>query len=392
MTKGFLAKLIERIKRIQPGDMQSYLVDLAREKGFLETIFDAILEGVIVTDLGGRIIYLNRAACGFFGLDAVECMGHPLGDAVKGLDWKALQGVGNRVVNREMEVFYPENRVLNFYVVGLMGGEGEHRELEGHAIILRDVTQVRRSTEETIESERLSALTLLAAGVAHEIGNPLNSLGIHLQLMERKIKKLAVKVRATLEESVGVARREVARLDAIITQFLRAVRPQPLAMRTENINEIIEESLEFLGPEIADRDILLESDLEAGMPMLSLDRDQIKQAFYNIFRNSFQAMPGGGFLRVQTRYDEGHVYVTITDTGGGIPEDKIARIFEPYYSTKPEGSGLGLMIVQRIARLHGGDLAIHSAEGQGVTVTLRLERFDRKVRLLEDRREGQEGV
>ncbi len=384
MTKGFLEKLIERIKRVQPGDMQSYLVDLAREKGFLETIFNAILEGVIVTDLGGRIIYLNRAACEFFGLDGAHCMGNPLGEAVRGLDWTALQGAGNQVVNREMEVFYPENRLLNFYVVGLMGGEGEHRELEGHAIILRDVTQTRRTTEETIESERLSALTLLAAGVAHEIGNPLNSLGIHLQLIERKIKKLPAKAKVGLEESVGVASREVARLDAIITQFLRAVRPHPPVMRPENLNKIIEESLEFLAPEIADRDILVETEMEPNLPLLSLDRDQIKQAFYNIFRNSFQAMPGGGFFRVQTRCDETHAFVTITDTGGGIPEDKIGRIFEPYYSTKPGGSGLGLMIVQRIARAHGGELAIHSTEGHGVTVTLRLQRFDRSVRLLEE--------
>jgi two-component system, sporulation sensor kinase E len=382
MTRGFLEKLIDRIQRVQPDDVQSYLIDLAREKGFLETIFNAILEGVIVTDLKGRILYLNKAACAFFGLQGGTQLGRPLGEAVRGLDWSSLQSSIHEVVNREMEVFYPENRLLNFYVVGLLGGEGEGQQLEGHAIILRDITQTRRSTEETIESERLSALTLLAAGVAHEIGNPLNSLGIHLQLLQRRTKKLPRKYQADFEESLEVAAQEVTRLDGIITQFLRAVRPQPVAMIPENLNTILQESLDFLAPEIRDRDLLVETELDPGLPLINLDRDQIKQAFYNILRNSFQAMSTGGFLTVQTHHDETHVFVAFSDTGGGIPAEQINRIFEPYFSTKPGGSGLGLMIVQRIVRAHGGEIALHSTAGQGLTFSLRFPRLDRSVRLL----------
>jgi PAS domain S-box-containing protein len=383
MTRGFLEKLIDRIQRVQPDDVQSYLIDLAREKGFLETIFNAILEGIIVTDPKGRIIYLNPAACTFFGLRGGEQLGRPLGEAIRGLDWSSLQSSLHEVVNREMEVFYPENRLLNFYVVGLLGGEGEGQRVEGHAIILRDITQNRRSTEETIESERLAALTLLAAGVAHEIGNPLNSLGIHLQLLRRRVAKLPTKYRTGLEESLEVTAQEVTRLDGIITQFLRAVRPKPVEMTPENLNTILRESLEFLGPEIRDRDILVETSLDPGLPLINLDRDQIKQAIYNILRNSLQAMKSGGFLKVQTHHDETHVFAAFSDTGGGIPAEQMSRIFEPYYSTKPGGSGLGLMIVQRIVRAHGGEIALHSTEGQGLTFTLRFPRLDRSVRLLQ---------
>ncbi len=384
MRRGFLDKLIERIALVQPGQVQNYLVEIAREKGFLETIFNAILEGVIVTDPKGRVIYLNRSACGFFGIEAEASLGRPLDEVVRGLDWAQLGGPGDEVISRDLEVFYPENRLLNFYIVPLLSDEQDgERETVGRAMILRDITQTRRATQETIESERFSALTMLAAGVAHEIGNPLNSLDIHLQLMQRQVQKLPVKARAELEKSVSVARGEVSRLDHIITQFLRAIRPQPLEVQPESINAIVEESLAFLKAEIDDRDVLLETELDKNLPVLEIDRGQIKQAFYNIVRNAFQAMKTGGILRIRTWADETHVNISFADTGGGIPPENISRIFEPYFTTKSGGSGLGLLIVRRIVRAHGGEVALESAPGRGLTFVVRLPRADRRVRFLQ---------
>jgi signal transduction histidine kinase len=289
-------------------------------------------------------------------------------------------------MSRDLEVFYPERRFLNFYVAPLMTDEAdaERRELVGRAIILRDSTEARRETQETIESERFSAVTLLAAGVAHEIGNPLNSLDIQLQLLERRLRKpdSSPSGQAGVLDSLAIARGEVRRLDQIISQFLKAVRPAPPDCRPEDLNALISESLAFLKGEIGDRGIRVEFFPAKGIPLVSIDNDQLRQALYNVIRNSFQAMGSGGELRVATGCDESHVWVSIGDTGGGIDPALADRIFQPYVTTKSDGSGLGLHVVQRIVRAHGGEIDLRSAAGKGLLFTIRLPRDDRRVRFL----------
>jgi len=389
MKAGFVEKLIGRLGKIGPEEVQNYFLRLAQEKGFLETVFNSIQEGIIVTDSKGRITYLNHAACELFGLEADDSLGKRLDERVRGLDWESLSK-SEVAVSRDMEIFYPANRFINFYIVPLSIERKSDNddaalpgEQVGHAIILRDITETRRSEQQTIESERLSALTLLAAGVAHEIGNPLNSLNIHLQLIEREARKLDGSKRAELQESVEVAQAEVKRLDSIITHFLRAVRPTRPQLKPESINSIVEESVRFFTPEIKDRDIVVEQELRSDLPLLELDRDQMKQAFYNVMKNSFEAMKSRGVLRIRTDMDDSHVMVRFNDSGGGISAQNLSRVFEPYFTTKASGTGLGLLIVRRIVREHGGELGIESSEGKGLALTIRLPYIDKRVRMLE---------
>jgi len=404
MKAGFLEKLIERLGRIGPEEVQNYFLRLAQEKGFLETVFNAIQEGIIVTDSKGRITYLNEAACGLFGLEADDVIGKRFDERIRGLDWESLTKSGGPV-SHDMEIFYPQNRFINFYIVPLMI---EPREavavatpLRGvpeetgrrpvatgaeevrHVMILRDITASRRTAQQAIESERLNALTLLAAGVAHEIGNPLNSLHIHLQLMERSVQNLGDGAKAELQQSIDVARSEVNRLDSIVTQFLRAIRPSRPQLRPENINTIVEEAVRFFMPEIQDRDIVVEQELRSDLPLLQLDRDQMKQAFYNVIKNSLEAMKRRGTLRIRTDRDDTHVLITFVDSGGGMSAENLSRVFEPYFTTKPSGTGLGLLIVRRIVREHGGELSIESGQDKGLTLMIRLPYIDKRMRMLE---------
>src|SRR6266498_3288140 len=404
MKAGFLEKLIERLGRIGPEEVQDYFLRLAQEKGFLETVFNAIHEGIIVTDSKGRVTYLNDAACKLFGLESADAVGKRLDERVRGLDWGSLTQSGGPL-SRDVEIFYPENRFINFYIVPLMI---EHREAAdvvtplrgvreetghrpvatvdgqvGHVLILRDITESRRTAQQTIESERLNALTLLAAGVAHEIGNPLNSLHIHLQLMERKAQELNHNAKAELQQSIDVACSEVRRLDSIVTQFLRAIRPSRPRLHPENVNTIVEEAVRFFTPEIQDRDIVVEQELRADLPLLQLDREQIKQVFYNVIKNSLEAMKRHGTLRIRTDLDDTHVMVSFVDTGGGMSAENLGRVFEPYFTTKPSGTGLGLLIVRRIVREHGGELSIESSQDKGLTLTIRLPYVEKRIRMLE---------
>ena len=400
MKAGFLEKLIERLGRIGPEDVQNYFLRLAQEKGFLETVFNAIQEGIIVTDSKGRITYLNDAACVLFGLEAGESIGKRLDERIGGLGWESLTQSGGPV-SHDVEIFYPQNRFINFYVVPLVmesresaaagsirsGRAGSTNpvtsEEVGHVMILRDITESRRTAQQTIESERLNALRLLAAGVAHEIGNPLNSLHIHLQLMQRSVQKLKDGEKAELEQSIEVARSEVSRLDSIVTQFLKAVRPSRPQLRPESVNAIVEEAVRFFAPELHDREIVVEQELRSDLPLLQLDRDQMKQAFYNVIKNSVEAMHRHGTLRIRTDLADMHVIVRFEDSGGGMSAENLSRVFEPYFTTKPSGSGLGLLIVRRIVREHGGELSVESNQGKGITLTIRLPFIGKRIRMLE---------
>ncbi|WAC19348.1 ATP-binding protein [Luteolibacter sp. SL250] len=378
MKPGFLDKLVSRLDSVDPGEVHQLVTRLIREKGTLTKVFEALREGVIILDPESRVDFMNTAACQFFGLDPKRATGELIASQIRGLDWESLARPGH-AVSRDLEVFYPDHRYLNFYLAPI---EDSGAPL-GHVMLVRDLTTTRAEAEETLETERLNALTLLAAGVAHEIGNPLNSLDIHLQLMGRKLRKLAAGDRGPLEENLKTARQEIQRLDTILKQFLHAVRPTKPTRERCDLHFLLKETLKLLEPELASRNIAVELDLAEFLPPANVDGGQFQQVFYNLIRNAYQALPGqNGRISIRTRFTEYEFVITIEDNGTGISPEHMGALFEPYRTTKSSGSGLGLLIVRRIIREHGGEIEIDSKENSGTRIHIHLPRGDRSPRLL----------
>ncbi len=385
MKSKFLDKLIDRLDRMDSDSVQTQFLHLAREKGLLETIFQAIQEGIVVVGSGARIRYANRTAEGLFGFKLGDAEGQPIARYIRDINWEKVLNLDEdeweKLIRREIEVTYPDHRFVEFYVVPLAAvEEGE----PGAVVIFRDVTRDRETTEESIESERMKALTLLAAGVAHEIGNPLNAVTIHLQLLERELEEVADEsLRENLTELVDVSRREVHRLDRIITQFLRAIRPSLPDRKPVEMERMLDETLELMRHEISNRRILVEREQAKDIPTVPADETQVKQALFNIIKNALQAMGDGGILKIRTEVTSRFVSICFEDNGPGIAPDDLGAIYEPYHTTKEEGSGLGLMIVQRILRDHGGEIEICSTPDRGTAFTLHFPRDDVRMSLLE---------
>jgi signal transduction histidine kinase len=191
-----------------------------------------------------------------------------------------------------------------------------------------------------------------------------------------------------LNRYLTVAKGEIARLDYIVTQFLQAIRPSPPQRKPCSLNDVVEETLELLRPEILNRGQTIESRLARQLPRALLDAGQIKQALVNLIKNAMQAMTKGGVLSVHTGASGGGVWVSVGDTGHGIPSEQLKRIFEPFFTTRKKGSGLGLMIVQRIVRDHGGLIKLESHAGSGTAFRVWLPTEERRPRLLEAKLHG----
>jgi PAS domain S-box-containing protein len=385
-----LDRILGRAEDLDNVNLSNLVQRLAKERDLMDTVFNTIQDGILVIDSFGVIQYANSQGCELIGLSMNQ-----IGSAIL---WKMvpdlyhcvdIEGIRNDesgafVISRELELSYPEKRYVRLNMVPVHECIGVDAK-SGFTVILSDTTEQKVSTEELIESEKTSSIMMLAAGVAHELGNPLNSITIHLQLLERKLKKQAKSIFKTqIEKSISICSKEVERLNGIITNFLNAVRPNKPNLINMDVITVLEEVLEIQQEEMAAKSVVVSVDYSDTIPMIKGDPNQLKQVFFNVLKNAMEAMVSKPKLKIFAKCHDQFVIIQILDSGEGISKENLKNLFQPYFSTKKEGTGIGMMIAQRIMREHGGNIGIDSKEGSGTVVTLQFPLNEQRVRMLED--------
>jgi len=386
---SFAGKFLRKIKKIDTGQIESFLSQVLREKAFLEVILDSITEGVLVADRAMKVVFINEAARVLLGLNRTECVGRTLASLLRAPELKDLLAEFEEhlssVRRRDVRLRGPEPRVYSVTIVPIENDD----DIATHSVwIVSDRTEAARREQEKSQLDNMESLAVLTAGVAHEIKNPLNSLNIHAQLVQKAARDLeALHPDAAAADRLGkssaVLIEEIDRLARVVDGFLRAVRPVAPRLRKESINKIVEDLAELLGPECGARGIELRLHLDSEIPPLLIDPEQLHQVFLNLAKNAMEAIDKPeGLIVLRTILKSDHALVEVEDNGCGIPEKDRARVFEPYHTTKFSGTGLGLMLVLRIVKAHRGAIALASQEGVGTVFRVALPVDERPVRLL----------
>jgi two-component system, sporulation sensor kinase E len=389
-NSGFIQKVFKKIDKLDAAKIKKIIGELSTEKELYKLVFDSLIEGVIVTNRDNKVILANRTMEDFISMSIDRIYSREIGycnfdrEIREVLD-EALED-GERVVDREIHLGRTD-KTVNMSVLPLLSGG----ETEGYVIIFVDITEKRMREMQLRQAESLAALTTLSAGVAHEIKNPLTSIDIHIQLMKKELSKLQGGKMKNLNNLLAIVKEEVDRLNSIVQDFLFAVRPMSLSMSLENINDILKEMTQFLRYELEEENIDLILDLGTDIPKVFVDEKYLKQALLNVIKNAIEAIHGDGEIRISTEpTEDGNVAIHVIDNGEGIPESRLGKIYEPYFTTKKFGSGLGLVIVYKIIRELGGVIKVKSKEGMGTTFSIILPVHEKKKKLLtyEDRDES----
>jgi two-component system, sporulation sensor kinase E len=384
-VRKFIQKALARLDRLDHEQVAHLIAGLSEENELLAGVLESMTDGIVVTDSDRRVILSNRAAARMLGFTAEDAQERPLGEVMADQEFASfldghLAGP-DRVSDREFALD-GGRRLLSASILPLVR-EGR---VQGALVHVEDVTERRARESRLRRAESLASLTTLAAGVAHEIKNPLGSMGIHLQLIRRKIGAKDCVDAVDIEPHLGVMAEEVDRLNRIVVDFLFAVKPMDTRLEDADLNAVVRDLIAFVRPELDQAGVVVECELAEDVPVLKLDVRYVKQALLNLIKNGVAAMSGGGRLSVETLRRDGEVQVRVSDTGTGIPAAIMDKIFEPYFTTKPFGTGLGLTIVFKIVKEHFGDIAVTSREGEGTTFTITLPVPQKDTMLLEDRR------
>jgi PAS domain S-box-containing protein len=350
-----------------------------RVKSLMRNILQSIPTGVLTLDHRGTVTSLNLVAERLLGLRAAVVVGRPLEDLQLAPDvvtWIREARRGQRLVHEADLTLTVEGDRRATIRASASDLRDEGGQSQGLVILLRDITEVNRLEMQLRRADKLAALGTLAAGVAHEVKNPLHALSLNLHLLEKEVAT-GGPWSADTREYFEILRSETQRIHRIVENFLRFSRPSIPEVKPLDLHALLERVLSLLAFEAADHGVTIETAFDPELTTVAGDEGQLSQVFLNLGINALQAMPAGGMLVVRTRLDQGWAEVAVEDTGQGIEVEALPHIFDPYFTTRPRGVGLGLAIAHRIVEAHHGTMDVETAVGKGTTMILRLPRAGR---------------
>ena len=338
-------------------------------RAFASEIVSDLPVGLITTDSDGKLAVVNGAAERISGLKAADIVGKFPEDVLPAV-WCSLKdviGQGKPVMEHETECSFDgeKNLPLSLSASKILNEEGSYL---GNLFIFRDLGEVRRLQEEVRRKEKLAALGSLAAGVAHEIRNPLSSIKGFAKYFEGQCAE-----GSQGRELAAVMAQEVDRLNRVITELLDFARPSDLKTRLTDVGGLIEHSLRLVRQDAEGKKITVAYHRDESLPLVAIDPDRLTQALLNLYLNAIQAMEGGGALSVRASADgRGGIRIEVEDSGKGIAPESLSNIFNPYFTTKSSGTGLGLAVVQKIIEAHRGEVKVKSTPDRGTTFNILL--------------------
>lgn len=363
---GQIASKLNLLGRQIQEDRSSLISEKARLEGIVHRLEDAI----ILLNKDQSIIFANPAAEVVLGRPLVDAAGQPLGD-VLGTNHPLAEAVSEAfrhqqpVRNLALQIPGDQHTPLDILASAypVLDGDG----VVGGMILLKNTEPLRQIQSLVDYARKLADLGRLTSEVAHEVKNPLNAMNIHLELLKLKLNDPPDEVTKSLDVLGG----EIQRLDRVVQGFLRFIRPQTLEFLPVDLNRLLRGVAQLAEAEWADRGIRFVFRLDSEVPSVHGDAGLLRQAFLNLILNACQAMPDGGTVTLSTdRASQGTIQAHVSDQGVGIPAEQLDKIFRLYYTTKPDGSGIGLAMVYRIIQMHGGSIEVDSKVGAGTTMTV----------------------
>jgi two-component system sensor histidine kinase PilS (NtrC family) len=345
-----------------------------------ERIVESIRSGLITTDLDGNIYTFNAAATEITGYRLDELQGKPIstifGDIREQTDLSlSAAGNGEQLPRFETDLLTPEGFAVRIgFSVSLLFSE--ENEASGLIITFQDLTEIRSMEESVRRKDRLAAVGRVAAGLAHEIRNPLGAMRGAIQVLESNTDRTPVQTGL-----MDIVLKESDRLNSIITNFLSYARPAAVDFAETDVAEAIKDTLTLLqhSPDVQENHIL-KDDIGTDPIIISADSAQLKQIFWNLARNAIQAMPDGGELSVSlSSIPNNRIRIIFEDTGKGMSREQVEQLFEPFSNSTSGGTGLGLSIVYQIVKDHNGAINVRSLEGKGTTITVELPKDNRRT-------------